>query len=134
MELTLGEDLDKLANYLKMWRLKLSKSKPTATAFHLKTREANHLLPNNLEDTCHSPTPAYSAIKLDGQLTFRQHLKGVCANVTVRNNLLQRHGGADTLTNRTIALAVVYSAVEYTYPIWCCSKHTMKLGICSTIR
>ena len=56
VEEILSADMKLLADYLKMWRLKLSVAKTTASAFHLNTKEANrHIsvvhdgtpLPNN---------------------------------------------------------------------------------------
>ena len=79
VKLTLGEDHDKAASNLEKWRLKLSKSKTTASAFHLNTSEANRQLAINLEGTpCPTPRLLYLGVKLDGQLNFRQHLKDLC--------------------------------------------------------
>ena len=32
--------------------------------------------------------------------------------------------GCDAKTLRTAALSLVYSAIEYCAPVWCCSAHT----------
>ena len=133
VEEILSADMKLLADYLKMWRLKLSVAKTTASAFHLNTKEANRQmsvvhdgtpLPNN-------PQPTYLGVKLDRQLTYRHHLEALRAKVSARNNLLRRLAGtswgASTSTLRTGALALVYSSAEYAAQAWCRSTHTNKL-------
>ena len=103
------------------------------TAFHLNTKEAHRQLQINLDGSPlpYNPTPTYLGVKLDRQLTYRQHLELVCAKVSSRNNLLRRLAGTSwgtrTPTLRTTALALVYSAAEYAAPAWCRSSHTKKL-------
>ena len=70
-------------------------------------------------------------MKLDRQLTYKEHLKSIRAKVSSRNNLLRRLAGskwgACATTLRTSALALVYSAAEYASPAWCRSSHAKKL-------
>ena len=77
------------------------------------------------------PTPTYLGVKLDRQLTYKEHLKSIRAKVSSRNNLLRRLAGskwgACATTLRTSALALVYSAAEYASPAWCRSSHAKKL-------
>ena len=72
-------------------------------------------------------------MKRDRQLTYRQHLEDLRSKISARNNLLRclagTSWGAKTSTLRTSALAVVYSAAEYSAPAWCRSKHTKKLDV-----
>ena len=122
-----------IAAYMNTWRLKLSTAKTTATAFHLNTKEARRQLTVNLNGTplLHNPTPTYLGVKLDRQLTFKQHLESLRAKVSSRNNLLRRLAGsswgASPSTLRTGALALVYSSAEYAAPAWCRSSHVKKL-------
>ena len=72
-------------------------------------------------------------MKLDRQLTFKQHIEALRGKVTSRNDLLRRLAcsswGAHTRTLRTGALALVYSAAEYAAPAWCRSSHVKKLDV-----
>ena len=133
VENTLTADMSLIAKYLRTWRLKLSMAKTTATAFHLNTKEANRQLTITLDGTplSYNATPTYLGVKLDRQLTYKEHLKSIRAKVSSRNNLLRRLAGskwgACATTLRTSALALVYSAAEYASPAWCRSSHAKKL-------
>ncbi len=135
LENTLRADMTQLATYFRSWQLKLSKAKTTVTAFHLNTKEAKHQLTINLDGTplSYSTTPTYLGVKLDRQLTYIKHLKALCAKVSARNNLLCRLAGSSwgtsTSTLRTSALALVYSAAEYSSPAWCRRSHIKKLDV-----
>ena len=124
-----------IAGYLKTWRLKLSVAKTTSTAFHLNTKEARRKLTVNVNGSPlpHNPTPTYLGVKLDRQLTYKQHLDSLRAKVSSRNNLLRRLAGsswgASPSNLRTGALALVYSAAEYASPAWSRSAHAKKLDI-----
>ncbi len=113
----------------------MSKAKTTVTAFHLNTKEAKHQLTINLDGTPlpYSATPTYLGVKLDRQLMYKEHLKALCAKVSARNNLLCRLAGsswgASTSTLRTSALALVYSAAEYSSPARCRCSHVKKLDV-----
>ena len=133
VENTLTADMSLIAKYLRTWRLKLSMAKTTATAFHLNTKEASRQLNITLDGTPlpYNATPTYLGVKLDRQLTYKEHLKSITAKVSSRNNLLRRLAGsmwgASATTLRTSALALVYSAAEYASPAWCRSSHAKKL-------
>ena len=133
VENTLTADMSQIAKYFRIWRLKISMSKTTVTAFHLNTKEANRQLSVILDGTPlpYNATPTYLGVKLDRQLTYKEQLKAISAKVSSRNNLLHRLAGskwgASATTLRTSALALVYSAAEYASPAWCRSSHTKKL-------
>ena len=77
--------------------------------------------------------PTYLGVKLDKQLTYRQHLEGLRSKVSTRNSLIRclavTSWGTKTSTLRMSALAVAQSAAEYAAPAWCRSKHTRKLDV-----
>ena len=81
----------------------------------------------------HQSHPTYLGVKLDRQLTYRQHLEGLRSKLSARNSLIRclagTSWGAKTSTLRISALAVAYSAAEYAVPAWCRSKHTRKLDV-----
>ena len=133
VENVLTSDMELIADYLQTWRLKLSVAKTTVTPFHLNTKEANRELTvlHNGERLPNNPHPTYLGVKLDRQLTYRQHLEALRAKVSARNNLLRRLAGtswgASTSTLRTGALALVFSTAEYAAQAWCRSTHCKKL-------
>ena len=135
IEKTLESDMMNISAYLDQWRLKLSTAKTITTAFHLNTREANRELNISVNGVLlpYQSHPTYLGVKLDRQLTYRQHLEGLRSKISARNNLLrclaETSWGAKTSTLRSSALAVVYSAAEYSAPAWCRSKHTKKLDV-----
>ena len=135
VENVLSSDMDTLATYLRTWRLKLSTAKTTSTPFTLCTKEAHRQLSVKLNGStlpC-NPTPTYLGVKLDRQLTFKQHIESLRGKVSSRNNLLRRLAGSSwgayTSTLRTGALTLVYSAAEYASPVWCRSAHAKKLDV-----
>jgi len=71
---------------------------------------------------------------LDRQLTFKQHLEGLCGKVRACNGLLhllaRSTRGAHASVLRTSVLGLVYSAAEYA-PAWCRSTHPKKLDVVS---
>ena len=132
VENTLTTDMDALAKYLRTWRLKLSTTGTTAPPITLNTKEAHRQITVKMDGStlpCNS-TPTYLGVKLDRQLTFKQHIEALRDKVASRNNLLRRLAGsswgAHTSTLRTGALALVYSAAEYAAPAWCSSTHVKK--------
>ena len=133
VEEALSQDITTIADYLKLWRLKLSMAKTTATAFHLSTKHANRQLTVLLGDSIlpYSASPIYLGVKLDRQLTYRQHLESLRAKTSSRVNLLRRLAGtswgSSASTLRTSTLALVFSAAEYASPVWSRSTHTKKL-------
>ena len=135
IEETLESDMMNISTYLDKWRLKLTTAKTTTTAFHLNNSEANRQLNMFIRGSLllHQSHPTYLEVKLDRQLTYRQHLEGLQSKVSARNSLTRclagTSWGAKTSTLRISALAVAYSAAEYAAPAWCRSKHTGKLDV-----
>ena len=91
----LTADMELIADFLEKWRLKLSVAKTTVTAFHLNTKEANRQLTvvHNGTPLPNNPHPTYLGVKLDRQLTYKQHLEALRGKVSARNNLLHCPGG-----------------------------------------
>ena len=135
VEEMLSRDMEDLADLLKTWRLKLNSSKTTLTPFHLNNQEAKRQLNICVHGTTlpHNPHPRYLGVKLDRQLTYRQHIEGLRGKVMARNNFIRclsgSTWGANAKTLRTAALAIVYSSAEYATPVWSRSSHTKKLDV-----
>ena len=112
----------------------VSTAKTTYTAFHMNNRESSRKLAVTVDGTIrYTQNPSYVGDTLDHQLTFRQHLEGLCTKVRARNCLLRLLAGsawgAHTSVLRTSESAVVYNATEYPAPAWCRSIHTKKLDV-----
>ena len=77
VEETLSRDMEDLADFLQTWRLKLNSSKTTSTPFHLNNHEVPRQLNICVHRTTvpHNPHPRYLGVKMDRQLTYRQHKK-----------------------------------------------------------
>jgi len=135
MEKTLARDMETMAEYYEKWRLKLNMTKTTVTAFHLNNREAKRHLNVKLKETAlsYSSCPTYLGVKLDRQLTFQQHLSALSAKIASRNCLIRRLAGckwgANAITLRTSALALVFSTAEYVAPVWSSSHHSSKVDV-----
>jgi len=134
VEDVLSLDMQRIAEYLSAWRLRLSTAKTTCTAFHLNNRESSRKLAVTVNGTIpYTQNPAYLGVTLDRQLTFRQHLEGLCCKVKASKCLLRLLAGstwgAHASVLRTSALGLVYTAAEYAAPAWCRSIHTKKLDV-----
>ena len=133
VEKVLSLDMQRVADYLSAWRLRLSTAKTTCTAFHLNNRESSRKLAVTVNGTTipYTQNPTYLGVMPDRQLTFRQHLEGLCGKVRARNCLPRLLAGSTWGVHasvlRTSALALAYSAAEYAAPAWCRSTHTKKL-------
>ena len=79
LEGALIQDMKTLSSCLQKWKLKLSVNKTVTAAFHLHNREARRELTVNVGEHSlpFSTTPTYLGVKLDGALTFRQHLESL---------------------------------------------------------
>jgi len=122
-------------------RLPLSKetetcvTKTTSTAFHPNNKETMRQLAVNVQGNTlpYNPNPTYLGVKLDRQLTYKQHVQGLCQNILTRNNLLRclagSSWGVSRPTIRTAALAIAFSAAEYAAPVWCRSCHSKNLDV-----
>ena len=125
----LNEDIQRMANYCKEWRLKPSVQKTVSSIFHLNNARAQTELNISLNGARikHDKNPVYLGMTLDRSLTYRNHLQKLSSKVRTRNNLLQMVAGstwgANAQTLRTGALALCYSAAEYCAPVWRCSSH-----------
>ena len=81
MNETLTNDLAVISHYVKLWRLKLIMAKTTAILLHRNNKDAVRKLSVHLNGTPlpHSPAPTYFNVKLDWQLTYKQHVESLCA-------------------------------------------------------
>ena len=88
IEKTPESDMMNTSTYLDKWKLKLCTAK-TTTAFHLNDREANRQLKIFVRRLLlpHQSHPTYLGVKLDRQLTYRQHLEGLRSKVSARNTM-----------------------------------------------
>jgi len=100
VEAVLSLDVQGVADYLSAWRLRLSTAKTTCIAFHLNNRESSSKLAVTVSGTTNPYTqnPTYLGVTLDRQLTFRQHLEGLCGKVRAHNCPLRLLAGSTRVT------------------------------------
>jgi len=124
-----------ITDYLSAWKLKLSVTKTTSTAFHLNNKETmcQFTVDTRGNTLPYNSNPTYLGAKLYCQLAYKQHSEGLCQETLGRNNLLHclagSSWGASTPTIHTSALAIVFSAVEYATQVGCHSCHSKKLDV-----
>lgn len=70
----------------------------------------------------YSPNPKHIGVMIDRSLNFRGHPYKTTAKHKTTNNILHKISGSSRETNasivKTSALALVYSAAKYCYPLW----------------
>ena len=86
--------MQRIANYLYTWRLRLSTAKTTCTEFHLNNRKSSRELAVTVDGTI-TQKPTYLGVTLDRQLALRQNLEGVCCKVRACDCKGAARGGAE---------------------------------------
>jgi len=91
IETTLTEDLSKVAEYCKVWRLKPNPRKTVVGYFHLANKKSHEKLEVKLEDTVlkHEACPVYLGVTLDRSLSYKQHCEKISKKVGTRNNIIR---------------------------------------------
>ena len=121
---TVEEALDELTTYYRSNSMRANPDKTQVTSFHMKKREAKRTLEvkwNNteLENT---PHPKYLGVNWDRTLSYKKHIHNTKMKLATRNKLLKKltnsKWGCNASTIRTTALALSYSAAEFTCPVW----------------
>jgi len=127
----LSTDICVIADFLSAWKLKVSATKTTSTAFHPHNREAKHQLAVSVRGN--TLPYSYTLIERSSWIVNLPHIKGPCHKILAYNSLLHCLAGsswhASTPTIRTSALAVAFSATECAAPVWCRSFHSKKLEV-----
>ena len=135
VEHTIEEALDELITYYRSNNLRANPDKTQVTSLHLKNRESKRTLEVkwNNKNLVNTPHPKYLGVTLDKSLSYKKHIHNTKIKVDNRNNLLKKLSnskwGCNAGTIRTTALALSYSAGEYTCTIWARSPHALKLYI-----
>ena len=88
--------MENLADFLQTWILKLNTSKTTSTPFHLNNHVAQRQLKICVHEITlpHNPHPNNLGVKLDRQLTYRQHIEGLREKVMARNKFIRCLSGS----------------------------------------
>lgn len=134
-EETLTADLRTLGTYFRKWRLRPNPTKTETSCFHLCNKNAARVLQVNFEGRLlhHNTHPKYLGVTLDRTLSYRKHLENTAAKLRTRNNILHKlcgtTWGSSANTLRTSAIGLVYSAAEYSAPVWINSAHTHRVDV-----
>lgn len=129
IERVLNEDLEKLSNYFKNWRLRPNVEKTVSCVFHLNNRQANRQLQLRFDsgDVRHEKFPKYLGIYLDRSLTFKHNMESVRNRLKSRVNIIQKltgtTWGCSAKTLRITTKAMILSVAEYCSPVWMRSAH-----------
>ena len=130
---TLNQYMKTLSSYLQKCRLKLCKTRAVSTAFSLSGRETKRdlgIMGEGNSLTC-NPTPTYPGFTLRGTIASRCRLetlqKRLASQVALIRQLTAESWEARKNALRSVALAVVHSAVWRCAPVCCCSDHTHML-------
>ena len=118
-----------LSSYLQKYRLKLCRTRAVPTAFSFSGRETRRdfgIMGEGKSLTC-NPTPTYLGFALRGTLASRCRLetpqKGLASRVALIGQLTAESWKARKNALRSVALAVVHSAVWRCAPVRCCGAH-----------
>ena len=126
----LSHDMTALSSYLTNWRLMRSMPKTMSTNFHLNNRQAKRQLNIKVDNNRlqFQTVPTYLSVKIDGSLTFKDHLVGVKQKISAWIALICRLAGimwgAAMKTLRLPTHALVFSSTEYCALAWGRSRHT----------
>ena len=113
------------------------KSNPAKTQFclfllrnHHATRKMNVIW--NGTPISHDKYLVYLGVTMNKILSFKEHTRKLKAKLQSKNGLLSKlpnsKWGANPFTLRTTALALCFSAPEYTYPVWERLAHAGKVN------
>lgn len=119
MPRVLSDDLARLEEFFRLWRLKWNPNKTAVCCFYLNTKMAHGQLQVYADSHLlrHNSTPKYLEVTLDRTLSFKQHFQNTAAKLRARNNIIQKLCGTTLVSNAPTlpcsALALVYSVAEY---------------------
>ncbi|KAF0294379.1 putative RNA-directed DNA polymerase from transposon BS [Amphibalanus amphitrite] len=120
-EATLQPALDEISDWCTRWKVQLSASKCSATPFSLDPREAGgkvHLkLSLQNRPVNHVTYPTFLGLKMDGGLTFSEHIKQLKKSMARRRNCLAalagRSYGCSRRTLRAAYIGYIRSLADY---------------------
>ncbi|GFS18314.1 reverse transcriptase-like protein [Elysia marginata] len=128
----LNEDLDRLQNYCDKWKLKISSSKTVYSVFTKSHIVAKKNIRLSLRGTNlkKEEIPIYLGVKLDRQLTLKEHIQDLRGRANKRLQLVKRLAstswGADNNTLRQFYIGYVRSLVKYNLALQSISSKTNK--------
>lgn len=127
----LNDDLSRLNNYCREWKLKINCSKTVYTIFTKSHKVAKDNLKLKIGDETivKEQHPTYLGVQLDQQLSLNTHVDNLKTKARKRLQLLKKLAGSswgsDRQTLRSLYLGYVRSALEYSNSLLAmCSKTT----------
>ena len=112
-------NLKSLEHFCVKWKMKISEPKTVYTIFTKshKVEKEKIILRINRKELKKEQNPIYLGIKLDRQLTLKQHILNLKSKATKRLRLLKKlattEWGSDKTTLRSLYLGYVRSSLEY---------------------
>ena len=129
-EILLNEDLNRIKEYCDKWKLKINNKKTVYTIFTKSPKTANKSLNLKLggDLLTREENPVYLGVKLDTQISLKDHILHLGTKSTRRLKILKRlastQWGADKKTLRQLYLGYVRSTLESNLPLQALSSDT----------
>ena len=126
----LNEDLKRLEEYCKHWKLKINCNKTVYTIFSKSSETAQRKVTLEIEGKHlkKEENPVYLGVTLDRQLTLKEHVRKLGEKSTRRLKIVKRlastQWGADKKTLRQLYIGYVRSVMEYNLPLQAISSDT----------
>ena len=115
----LQDDLNRLEDYCKYWKLKINTSKSVYTIFTKSHKDAKRKLKLTISNATLSKeeNPTYLGVTLDRQMNLNEHVENVRKKADKRLNLIKHlastNWGADKNTLRSLYLGYTRSIMDY---------------------
>ena len=129
-EILLNEELNRIKEYCDKWKLKINNKKTVYTIFTKSPKTANKSLNLKLggDLLTREENPVYLGVKLDTQISLKDHILHLGTKSTRRLKILKRlastQWGADKKTLRQLYLGYVRSTLESNLPLQALSSDT----------
>ena len=129
----LNQDLQKLNNYTKKWKITINPTKTVYSVFTMSAKVAKQTpeIKINGQKAMKEDQPTYLGVQLDSRLTMNKHVANLKKKSTKRLGLLKRlastNWGADMNTLRSLYIGYIRSVLDYNQCLLIsCSKTTQK--------
>ena len=129
-KILLNEELNRIKEYCDKWKLKINSKKSVYTIFTKSSKTANKTLDLHIGGNLltKEENPVYLGVKLDTQISLKDHIQHLGNKSTRRLKILKRlastQWGTDKRTLRQLYLGYVRSTLESNLPLQVLSSDT----------